>query len=442
MILGKARTLLGDFPTVSRFVGDGLWALLSRLSISVLGLAIGAFLTRILPPMEVGEFTFILSLVAPAAILARLGLGVTAVREVASAIARSDLQQARETVLQILIWSVIGLIVTIVLFSLFSGSLGVRSELLLLSSLWIIVITGNFLLGDLMRGFHDIRASVLISGSNYGGIISHIVTVGLLGLVLLSGGQFSINQIITLVLFGGASAMGIGLLYLWKAMPEPGKSTTRLPHVLDFGMLAMSLPVLVSMITDILWSQSAIWILSAQTTAEDVALYDSARRLVLLVGMTLTIVNVVLPPMVAQLYTEGRFDALERLLRRSALLVSVPGILGLIIIAFFGEAILGIVYGDFYREGAMIFLILAVGNTFQVLTGSCGVVLNMTGKQSELMYVMLVTSLFFVVTASFVAPQWGHVGVAAVMSAGLIVQNIAKMILVKRLVGIWTFAGI
>jgi len=61
----------------------------------------------------------------------------------------------------------------------------------------------------------------------------------------------------------------------------------------------------------------------------------------------------------------------------------IPGILIGTVLFLFPEAILSIVFGEFYAQGAFILKILVAGQLICVLTGPCEIVLTMAGHQNR-----------------------------------------------------------
>jgi O-antigen/teichoic acid export membrane protein len=87
-----------------------------------------------------------------------------------------------------------------------------------------------------------------------------------------------------------------------------------------------------------------IWILGALTSDTSDAVYANAYKLVTFVVMPLLVVNLVMPPIVAEMYAQGRTARLERTLRAFSTLSGVPSLLFLVGFMVLGKPILGLVY--------------------------------------------------------------------------------------------------
>jgi O-antigen/teichoic acid export membrane protein len=146
----------------------------------------------------------------------------------------------------------------------------------------------------------------------------------------------------------------------------------------------------------------------------------------------------VTPPIVAELYAQGKKQKLEASMRAVATLAGIPTLLILLVFLIFGRQVMGLLYSPFFRQGASILAVLSIARLVAVWTGSCGVVLMMTGHQRAMMYLTIGTGVLSVAGGILVAPHFGGIGVAVATSSAQVLQNVAQLLLAKRLVGVWT----
>src|SRR3712207_8418435 len=78
-------------------------------------------------------------------------------------------------------------------------------------------------------------------------------------------------------------------------------------------------------------------------------------------SMSMVIVTAVAPPLIAEMYFQGRRDDLERALRTMATITGIPALLASMACIFFAGPILGLVYGKHYREAALALALLSIG---------------------------------------------------------------------------------
>jgi O-antigen/teichoic acid export membrane protein len=188
-------------------------------------------------------------------------------------------------------------------------------------------------------------------------------------------------------------------------------------------------------------TQGAVWTIGAFLPQGELALYGAANRLVSMVTMPLAIVTAITPPLIAEMYFQGNREDLEHVLRNTAALTGIPAFLASIVCIFFASPILDLVYGNYYREGAVVLALLSVGLFTIVLSGSSGTVLAYTGHQKTLMVITIAVSIATLIAMLATVEPYGIVGVAMSRTAGIVLQNGIVLLVVKRKTGMWTHVG-
>ena len=150
--------------------------------------------------------------------------------------------------------------------------------------------------------------------------------------------------------------------------------------------LRLSAPLFVSSTSLLALGEMHLWMLGSLSVPDQVAIYGAVYRIVMLVSLPLTLVNRVIPPMVAELFTRQRKGVIERLLRTTASVIALPAMLMLVLLIVFGGDVLQLVYGGFFRSGAPVLAIMSAGQAINVWTGSPGVLLSMSDQQGKLMW--------------------------------------------------------
>ena len=200
----------------------------------------------------------------------------------------------------------------------------------------------------------------------------------------------------------------------------------------------MSSPLWITSLILFTLTQADLWIAGIYLPQQQVAVYGAAFRLVLLVAVPLQIVNMVVAPLIAELYTQGKREELERSLRVAATVTGIPSFLTLVAFMLFGKPILGLVFGGYYREGALILALLSVGQLVNVWTGSCVQTLMMTGNQAPVMNATIATGLLIITGALWAGHIYGAVGIAGAVATGKAFQNILMLFYARKRTGIWT----
>jgi O-antigen/teichoic acid export membrane protein len=295
--------------------------------------------------------------------------------------------------------------------------------------LWVAVTAFPNLLAEIFRGFHDIRLATL-----FGGVVTTVLNASLFAGLWLLQGHSSLEDVLILAIAAGTTNTLMAAIFLWRKirpMEGNGQIATR-------EVLTISWPLWLSNMTLFILTQADLWILGIYRAPDEVAVYGAAARLVMAVATPLIVANAVLPPIVAEMYTQDRKQELQRALRATATIAGIPTIAVLIVFLVFGAPIMGMVYGDFYRTGATVLVLLSLGHLVNAAAGSCGLVLMLTGHQMAMLRISLFSGVLAVLAMLWAAPRYGPVGIAAVAATGMTLQNLLMLVTAHRRTQIWT----
>jgi O-antigen/teichoic acid export membrane protein len=263
-------------------------------------------------------------------------------------------------------------------------------------------------------------------------------TVGVLGAVYVMARSVSLSNVVTIVTLVAMLVLAItGLLLLRtvRSLRGPG-------HVNRSEMFAVARPLMVTNLGIYLLGAGVdMWILGAFQPTDQVALYGAAAKLTVLVATPMIIFSGVMPPLVAELFAQGKIRKLERTLRSGATLVGVPALAVLTLFVVAGPWVLGTVYEPYYRQAAPILIIMSISRLIAVWTGSCGIALMMTGHQKDMMRITLSSAALSVGGGLALAPHFGTIGVAVATASAQVFQNVVQLFTAHRRLGIWTYVS-
>lgn len=200
----------------------------------------------------------------------------------------------------------------------------------------------------------------------------------------------------------------------------------------------MAFPILITTLTTTLLSRSGVWVVTAFRIPSEVAVFGVIMRLVALISIPMNLFESLISPTIVELHTSGFIKKLENLLRSTTTLLSLFAIIIFIVFGLFGSNILGLIYGDFYRVGAQILVVMVAGNAASVITGPCGMTLAMTGHQRTLMRIDIFSSILSIILMLLFVQLSGILGVAIAIAFSTMIKNIMMLFAVKKLIGIWT----
>ncbi len=425
-----------------RIVSGAQWAIVASFTSAVLTIGENSLLARSLTAEQLGAYYLLFSVVSISATLGVLGLPPVAVRLVATAL--SNQSRGLDTLIQHIVRLVcVGLLVAslaggaAVLFFKVGGEFtdGSLSQFVGII-LWVFSVGLLRLYAELLRGFHDIRLASLFAKP-----VQSLFLVG-----YLCVGLFFLEEV-TVVNVMWASALCSALALTLAAYAVRGKNKSQVPGQSDScgttygGLLARSGPLVMNALVTQVLAQVVLWILSATDGDAAVAIYGVSVRLVALLALPLALVNSIVSPSIAELYSKQRTSDLQWMLgttATAALLLVAPAF---VVILVFPEFIIKIVFGVRYADtAANCARILAAGWLVSSIAGSSSLTLVMTGHEKARMWAGVAGGVTTMIVGMVLIPFWGPEGAAWATSSGLISLNLGTWYLSLRQVGVATNA--
>lgn len=196
-------------------------------------------------------------------------------------------------------------------------------------------------------------------------------------------------------------------------------------------LLQTSIPLFWVSAMDMVSTWTDTTVLGLWADSADVGIYSIAARLALTLSFVLFAVNTVVAPRFAALYDRGAYRELGALLRRSTALASFFTVPLAVVIVIRAEWILG-QFGPAFPAGAGVLVVLTIGQVVNVLTGTVGTVLAMTGHERLLQYNLWGSTTLNLVLNLLLVPAYGAMGAAVATAGTMIVRNIVSAALVHR----------
>jgi len=406
-----------------RFISGASWVFVGKLISAAATLACNALLARLLSPEEMGFYFLVFSLVSFFAIWGQWGLNRGLVKLVAAEIAvdRSDLARSGILTAFIIVSLISSLIVLFFISPLgewlvvkISGS-DVLVPLVWLLALWIMIKAFQGIVSESFRGFHDIRLATI-----FGGLTTAVVSLALYTYVWVVQGQATLSQVLQLVIVAAGFSLLLGLFILIRKLDKCDRGEKKpISKIAKFGF-----PLFVTSVVIFGVREVHIWVLAMYQPEQEVALYGAALHLVTLLAMPLIIVNSVLPPIVAELYSQKEMKKLESVLQKTATLIGALALAILVFLFVFGESILSVVYGESYRLAFIPLLLLCIGQFVNALTGSPGILLTMSGHEHVVMRSAVIAGIVGVLCTIVTVQELGGVGAALGFAVGLVLVNV------------------
>ncbi|UCG77254.1 MAG: polysaccharide biosynthesis C-terminal domain-containing protein [Nitrospirota bacterium] len=126
---------------------------------------------------------------------------------------------------------------------------------------------------------------------------------------------------------------------------------------------------------------------------------------------------------------------LQKLLTKSARAATVSILLPFIALVVLSKELLGL-FGGAYQEGGTALIMLCVAQVVNIVSGSGGIALIMTGHERDAATAMGLAAILAVIMNIVLIPVWGINGAAAAAAMSMVAWNIIMVLLVRRRLGL------
>lgn len=286
-----------------------------------------------------------------------------------------------------------------------------------------------------LRGLGAVRLSSLLEGRSGGALVALAQALFLLlGWQLLDGTGLA-GALLAAGLGFFLPVVGLGLVVQrrWRHLPPRG-------HVLgDLGRSARrNWRFAVNQAATYLGGTVEIWMAGVLLGAADTSLFSAAQRVALLIAIPLVSLQVVFAPVCARLLARGETAELERVLRTGATLAALGAAVLWIPTLVAPGQVLHLVYGEQFAAGALVLLVLSVGNAANVLSGLSGIALTMSHREGTAALITTATLTARVVLGTIAALVWGLWGLAITSAVITTVHYGLMWWQARRLIGVQT----
>jgi O-antigen/teichoic acid export membrane protein len=442
---GDAPALRPRGGIVDRIARGSAWTLSTRLVAMFSVFLASALATRVLSQNDAGVYFLATTIVTTAAIIAHFGLPRTVVRLVAEALARDQPGVAKGSIHKVNRLNLAGGALVFAILAFGGGSLlahhvfhkastGLELVMVMVAA-WSAAEGIRFTASEAFRGLHDIRlASVLGDACR-----SVLMALGFVVVAIAIGAHHKASLRVAVGVSLAASALTM-VLAVGFLGARTRRIRVRARSVSTAMVIAIALPLTLTDLTGMIVAQGDTFVVGAFRSNPDVAVYASAGRIVTLLSLPLFVMNGVVAPLIAELWTQGKKKQLETMLRGATSLASIPCLLGLLVFVLAGSRIMTIAYGKHYGRGGHVLAILAVGVFFGVAAGSCNFALIMTGHHRLVAIAAGITLVATIGGEIIGAHLDGMTGIAIASSGSTVLQNVLLTGMAKKRLGIWTQA--
>ena len=398
-----------------------------------LGFATNIALARALGTTGYGGYAFALVWVNLLILPATLGFNKLLVRDVAVAVGRQrwslirGLQRASNAIglgVSLLLGAMIWSSTVVLVERLDPAYVGpLRAAALLLPIMTLVRLRTASMVG-LQR---------VIAGHLPEWLVRPLLYLGLLLAAIALGEQLTATRAMLLNVATMGVAFIIGAWMLWRAWPAGVR--TEQPEYHLRAWLASSLPFALLTGLQLLNTRVDIIMLGAMAGPEPVGMYNVAMQGASLLLFGLGAVNMAVSPVLARLWSEGDVPRMQAIVTRSAraiTLFSLPMAAGL---CLFATEFLWL-FGEAFTAARTVLIILVLTELINVVFGSVGVLLTMTGHERLAAWGAGLAMLVNVALNWLLIPRYGMEGAATASLATMLVWNLLFAFWIWRRLGI------
>lgn len=400
---------------IHKFLGTAGVQLTSR-GLTVIS---GIILARLLGPQEFGSYGLIMSIVTMATVPTIAGMPQLIIREVASA----QLEKRWCEFKGLLRWSSLYVLVTSAIMMCVL-SVAIHME-------WVRQSIGQYLWFGLaiipMRGLLA-KQNAVLNGLRFPilaqlpqGIVASVILLIALGFTLLATQTLSAKYVLTIQI---GSSLGAVLFSGYLVMIKSPKELKQVnPIFLIKRWHSALLPFTLLAVISTLNNELASVMLGFLGSEEAVGYFKVSLQGVTLLSIGLTAINTVTGPNIARLYKKQDLEGMQKLLKRSVRLSVITAIPFALFLIIFGDWIVLFLFGKEYLPASDLLTILCLGQIVNVLMGSVGLVLQMTGNEKKAVKSLIFTFLLNVIFLYILVPSYGGYGAAISTTLTMIVWN-------------------
>ncbi len=425
--------------TISRALDGHMKEILSKGALAFLlkmtgaGLAFGFHITlaRLLGASGAGLYFLALTIITLVSVVGRLGTDNSVTRYVAA----NASEQAWGAVKGVVRHATRLTLATSILLSLILAILAEPIANLLFSepelaqplrymALAVVPLAWMTILASALQGLRNVADSMMIQ--------SVLVPFSSFALVFLLIPVFGVSGAVMAYVLGVTVALLYGILR-WRKSTALHRFTSPVFEVRD--LMKSSYPLLGAMLIQQLTMALPVLLLGVWASSSEVGLFSAANRAAMLVGLVLIAANSIIAPKMATLYRQGDMEGLGRVTRHSALLLTMMALPVILIFLLAPHWVMSL-FGAEFTGAWLMLVIMALGQLVNVMTGSVGFLLMMTGREKSYLRANFVALAICVLLSVALIPWLGGIGASTAAAASLAIVNLLRVRFVWRDMGI------
>ena len=196
-------------------------------------------------------------------------------------------------------------------------------------------------------------------------------------------------------------------------------------------ILSTSYPMMLSSSILLLMAWADTIMIGIFKTEVDVGFYNVALKLAMLASIILGSVNSILAPKISETFNNNKIDEFKVLIKQSTRIIFFISLPILIVLFLFPEFLLSL-FGQEFVIAKTTLLILLIGQAVNAMSGSVGLILQMTGKEKVYQNILLIALVFNIMLNLFLIPKFGIEGAAIASSFSFLFWNLSSVLYIYK----------
>lgn len=198
-----------------------------------------------------------------------------------------------------------------------------------------------------------------------------------------------------------------------------------------------SVPMMFSGLMGFLISWTDVLMLGAMSTEESVGIYNAAFKIGMFVLIIIASINIVTGPKIAEFFVNKDIESLKKMIQRSTQLITLISLPIVFIMVFFSEFLLQF-FGESYKAGSIVLVIIAISTFISALSGNVDQILNLTNNRRLLFKINLFVLTVNIILNYILIPLYDINGSAIASMISIIILNLTCVYFIKKQLGFYT----
>jgi len=389
-----------------------------------IGLFFKIYISKKLGADMLGVYALGMTIVTVLSVFLSLGLGNGLVRFVSKYLAQHNFTQLHTYLRKTFGITLIMSIISASVFFLFPDFISIKllnsPELTPYLSYFGILLIINAIItlcDQTIRGFQEVRKST---------IIGHFIRLPLkiaaaVGFITMG---YQLKGYIWAEIIGAIVALALFMVLIKKLLPKQmSKLTLKATSKITKEERTFGNNMLLINTIGLLQAEGDKILLVIYLSTTDLGVYSIALTLTAFVPTVLVSVNAIFTPIISQLHTENRILELKKYYQVSCKYIFVLTFPLIVFLIVFNQPILD-VFGEEFKVGGQVLILLLIGQIINTSTGSVGMMLNMTGLEHVGRNSAIFTSILSLIGYLILIPKYGLIGIGIVKLFAMSFQGI------------------